>query len=392
MALRHSDQPDPTFYDTRARIFQGQGQPLAGLLALAQYSEAQARAAGEQDVEQYIENQIFAAKLAVAVDEGLRYAYRALAASILENVRRFVADVIPKYLGGRKYQHEIEALLGLAYLGLPGNKSRAVDAFDRLAALSGDNATAETKWRWRLGKATALTSLARAQRRNFASPVAARHLQRAAAELADGSAIVNQFGLDLALPVGQRLLNFRLQLETAAAVHALAEESFCEGGLDAAHHLMEQQDTILISLRTALETDPALPQSLGSELARARSQVRLYEARRCFLLGRISIRSDPSFSDAGLADKVDVTFKPARGVNSELDCRIDLELGELLFDLALAGKGDVNDLYARAVATLELATTRDAPALRAVTVKVLAEAYARRGAVLGKARKSQPAT
>jgi hypothetical protein len=201
--------------------------------------------------------------------------------------------------------------------------------------------------------------------------------------------MVNQFGLDIGVPVSRRSRHFRLRLDTVVAIQALAEESFCEGKRQAARDLLDQENTILLSLRTHLDTDAALQQSLGNELAEIRAQVRLYEAQRCFLLGRILIRSDPSFSDAGLIGNVETNFNAARGINGDLECRIDLEFGEMLLAAALAGKADVNSLYSRAVTSLELATTRDAPVLRAETIRALADAYAKRNAVLRKARESK---
>jgi len=393
-AIRESHEPDPAFFHTRAMIFWQQREPLKALGALEQFGEAEAHQANGQDVEQYVENQLLAARLAVAVDPVNNARYLALAAGILERVDRFVQDPripIDKETANR-LQVDIEELLGFAYLQLPGRDSDAIEAFDRLDALGGPKAPDEFVWRRRLGRAKALTHLARSQRRNFSSQVAAEQRKRAYTALVASAAMVKPFALEIGVPVARRHRHFRIRLDTVIAVQALAEESFLEVELKTASDLLIQEGDILISLRTAIDSDSVLQQSFGEDLGTIHSQIRLHEARRCFLLGRILMRSDPSFGDVGLIEKVEDNFKAARGINQDLECRIDLEFGEMLLAAALAGKGDADSLYRRAVASLELATTRDAPALRATTIRALADAYARRNTFLRIGKKSARST
>jgi tetratricopeptide (TPR) repeat protein len=389
-ATKAGQAPDPIFYNTRAIIFLRQRQPLEGLLALQQYGEAEARGGERQDVEQYIENQILAAKLAFALDPGTGEPDLWWTTRILEGARRFLGEQLSR-LGkpaADKLQIEIEELLGFAYLRLPRGEDRAVEAFDRFFPLDGGKASGEVRWRCRLGRAKALTRLARSQRRQFSAEVAAQHRRRAHADLANVAGAIEPFGLSLAVPPRRRSRHFRLRLDTVIVVQALAEESFIEGERRAAQDLLEAENTILVSLRTALADDPQLRTALAEDLTEIKAQLRLCEAQRSFLLGRLLIRSDPSFSDAGLIDKVDANFCAARGINPDLECRIDLEFGELLLEAALAGKGEARSLYRRAVSSLQLAATHDAPALRAVTIRALTDAYARRGALPRKAKDS----
>jgi hypothetical protein len=382
-AFLNSPAPDPALYHTRAMIFWEQGLPLKGLFALEQYDESKVKEDAAQDAEQYVENQILAAQLAAAVDCGAGDQYVAIAADILEAARRFLdkrAAILSPELA-QDLRTRIDELLGFAYLQVPGHESRAVDAFDLLSVAGGVKAPPEISWRRRLGQAKALTRLARSQRRNFSSQVAAQQCDRANAQLAKSSETIKQFGLDSAPPVAARRRRALLHLDTAVAIQALAEESFCEGKLKPAQDMLEQNNDILASLRGALGSDSSLRRELGAQLTTVNARLRLLEAQRCFLLGRIALRSDPSFSGSGLLDQVEANFNAARGVDSDLECRIDLEFGELLLAAAMAKKGDVKMLYRRSLTALEAAAGRDAPALRAETMRALADAYSRSAAV-----------
>jgi tetratricopeptide (TPR) repeat protein len=393
-ALDSSKDPDPTFYSTRAMIFWKERQPWKGMLALDCYGEAEARQAAahgvHQDVYQYFENQIFWAKLADAVDPMNRDPYLMMVTRKLENARRFLNEPNIKSAfdsdGASKLQVKIDDLLGFAYLQLPGHEIRATEVYDRLSEAGAMNPKEELGWRRRINHAKVLTRLARSQRRTFSSQIAAQSRHHAMTTLADSEKALQSFGLDDGLPVVKRSKHFLLHLDTVITMQDLAEENFCGSELQVAKELLEKETTILTSLRATLNTDADLVQSLGDKLDAVRSKVRLCEAQRCFLHGRIQLGLDPSFSSSDLISKIEGDLNAARGVDPTLDCGIDLVLGEALLGAALAGKGDVSSLYERAVTSFELAMTRDSPELRAESIKALADAYARRNTVMRKVK------
>jgi hypothetical protein len=391
VACPPGDPPDPAFCNTRALIFAREKQPLKGWLALERYGEAEAAAADRPDLVQHVENQILAARLAAAVESDLPLPCLGLTVAKLEAARGLVErrrDLLGPATA-RTLQAQTEELLGYAYLQVPGLESRAADAYNRLRALGDEGAPAEVRWQRRLGRAKALSRLAGSQRRAFSAQVARQFWTDGQADLATSAEAVKPFGLDAgAASIPRRVRHVRLLVDTVTALQAVAEEGVREGERIAAKNLLEQENALLAVLGTAL-TDVALRQGLGRALPDVESRVRECAARRCYLLARILLRDDPSFSDAGLADKVEANFTAARGASEDLDCRIDLELGEFMLAAALAGQGDVRARYERAIASLELAARRNAPALRGETVRALAEAYARRPAVLRKAKASK---
>lgn len=387
-AFDTAELPDPIFCHTRALIFAKQQQPARALRALDPYGADDARREGGANAEQYLDNQILAAKLTFSLDPCGRTSYAGLAARILEDARRFVDEE-----GGRlgtdvvaKLRVDFDELLGFAYLQIPGFEDRAVEAFDRLPP--GGPSASVAAWRRRLGRVRALTRLARAQRRNFSSQVAAQYWKRAHAELIDAEAQVKPFGLESTVPAPRRVRHLRLRLDTVVALRLVAEEGSAEGERQTARAILDQETPILVSLRTALQGDAEVRERLGEEVAALLKQVQICEARRSFLLGRILAWSDPSFNDAGLIAKVEANFDAARGAQTDLDCLIDFELGEMLLTATIAGKGDVNALYRQALSALERAAASDVSALRAEAVKILVDAYARRGAILRKAKAS----
>jgi tetratricopeptide (TPR) repeat protein len=124
-ALKEVTVPDPSFYNTQAWIFWNDGQPLSGFLALQHYGETEADKADQQDLEQYVLNQIFAAKLAANIPEASRPSYVALAASRLETARLFVnrkEDRLGKS-SANKLLAEIEELLGICTSKFPAPRS-----------------------------------------------------------------------------------------------------------------------------------------------------------------------------------------------------------------------------------------------------------------------------
>lgn len=392
-ALSESKEPDPTFYSTLAMIFWKERQPWKGMLSLDCYGEAEARQSGaEEDIHQHFENQILWAKLADAVDPMNRDPYLAMVTRKLEDARRFLNEPEIRWVldpdDASKLQVKIGDLLGFAYLQLPGYEIRSTEVFDRLSAAGAMSATEELGWRRRINHAKVLTRLARSQRRTFSSQMAAQSRHHAMITLADGETALKSFGLDPGLPVKKRSKHFLLHLDTVITMQDLAEEFFCGSELQRGKELLEQEEALLISLRATMNNDVDLSRSLDDKRDAIRSKVRLCEAQRCFLLGRIHLGLDPSFSGSDLMSKIEGNLNAARGIDPNLDCGIDLVLGEVLLAAALAGKGDARSLYQRAVSSFELAATRDAPELRAESIKALADAYAKRNVVMRKKKAS----
>jgi tetratricopeptide (TPR) repeat protein len=383
---------DPMFYNTRAMIYWRENKYLEGMFALEEYRDADAKtpSTSATDVVQFVDNQILAAKLAVASDPTCSAPYWALATTKLENVRRFinVPEIRQKIETNKnvaKCLIEIDDLLGYAYMQQPGWEVSALEVFDRLESVGALAAPGGMGWQRRLKSAKNLARLARLQRRSCSSKMAAKYREQASNELTDSEVAIKQLPLDNGLKVSQRIRNLTVRLDTVTTMIDVAEETFSEGAFKEAQLLLEKMDPILLSLRSSLESDLALQHSLGDQLNTIRSQILLSEAQRSFLHGRILIGLDPSFGGADLIPKAEDSLNAARGVNPNLDCGIDLVLGQMMLTVALAGKGDAQFWYRRAVTFLELAVTRDAPSFRAEAIKALADAYAKRSVVLRKA-------
>jgi hypothetical protein len=393
-AFEDPKQIDSTFYHTEALIFWKEKEPLKGIQKLQEYTETCVPEGSDQDLDQYMDNQILAAKLAVTIPPALGTARLVQVADILERARQFLSDrgSHRKDAIASRARAEVDELLGFTYLSLSGNESLAVEAFERFHDRGSEDPTTQIRWRRALGRATALTRLARAQRRKFSAQVAAQHREGAANILLDCIAELKVFGLERNVPRQRRTQHLLLHLNTVVVLHGLAQETFYEGEIQSAQDLVNQQNLILTAARQSLNADEAFLSSVDADAKKKiLDQMRLSEAQRSFLLGLILIQADPEFSDTVLLSKAETNFTAARGINAEFDCMIDLVVGEMYLAAASAAKGDVPSLYRYAVQSFELATTRDAPALRGEVIRALTDAYARRNTVLRKAKTSKPA-
>jgi tetratricopeptide (TPR) repeat protein len=391
-ALRESTQsPDPTFVNTQAWIFWKQDEPLKALQALQQYVEAQAKAGDPQDMDQYLDNQILAAKLAVSVKNGLGAARFAQAAELLEEARSFFEADYSKRRDeeAKRIRAEIDELLGFTYLALQDNEARAAEAFDRLQGQS-SSATTVVQWRRKLGHATALIRVARANRLSFSSAAASRQRDRAATILVDNEARLKAFSLKGGIPSKGRIRHFRLHLDTCSVIHELARETFHEGLVKPAQTILEREEAIITELRQVLYDDVDFRHSLKASGSPILSQIEATDAQRHFLLGRIAVESNPGFNDAELLANAEKNFNAARGITPELECQIDLAMGRMFLGAAQTGREDAEILYRRAVSSFERATTHNVPKLQPVTLMELADAYARRTSLLR--RKKKPKT
>ena len=128
--------PNALFCKTSADIFWKRRDTSNALRALGGCTATDALLGSVQDVKQYVENQIFAAKLVAASPE-MAGSYLPLTTSTLESVSRFVDE--QKTLLGSSSADELQTkvleLLGRAFLQMPGSEDRAVKSFDLLREL-----------------------------------------------------------------------------------------------------------------------------------------------------------------------------------------------------------------------------------------------------------------
>jgi tetratricopeptide (TPR) repeat protein len=383
VALSQPDGRDPIFYETRAMIFWKQQQPLRALLALQEYTEADARLGSDSDVAQYLENQMLAAKLASWVQDSGPPSL-ILATNILERAQRFLDEQAQRLdaMHAATLRCRIGDLLGYAYLQLPGSESRAVDVLECICELRPEDDPPDASWRRTLNLARARVRLSRWLRRNH-SAGAAPQLERAQTLLATSEATLTDFPADVGEAWGRRSRHLRLQLDTLIVNQEMAEECFYQGELLRAQaRLQGPIATLLTRLGASLE-DVRLRAAVNRDLkgVDATDRWTLYQARQLFFLARIEARSDSSLKDPAGIERVQQRFHGARGWNKELDCCIDLELGQFLLTLALQGSGDVVSWYHQAVRAFERALDSRQPATRDAALHALLSAYSQRAGV-----------
>ena len=378
------DGSDPTFCHTRAMVFFSQRRCDKGLRALEDYTKSQAEKARGRDIEQYVDNQILAAKLLAAIGQDGEPPDLTRIVWVLDGAKEFLNRYRVK-LGDHtadNLQARIEELLGYAYLQWPRRESSALEAFDRLFKLPQWKPMDVTKVRCCLWRARALIRVARTRRREYSRELAGRLRERARTDLIALVTLLGAFKADSTVPRRRRERNARLRLDTVISLQALAEEYFAGEELERAKGLLNQEADILTSLANL-----NLPDQTGAQM---RDQVGRSSSRLALLSGRILIRVEPHTVD--LIGKVEEKFNEARGFGAEQDCQIDLELGELLLRSARLRLGTPMHLYDRAVESFERAASHNAPALRNDTIRALSVAYAMRETVMRVAKANSGAT
>jgi hypothetical protein len=382
-----TDAPgDPAFHHTRALIFYGQQRPLSALQALETYGEAEAARSGVdgQDIEQYVDNQILAVRLISALDASRDVPDPARMAYVLERALRFLAGVRGKVeASADRLQADLEEMLAFTYLQWPGHEDKAASAFERLFSVRTWQPRPPVRFRCLVGRARALTGLARAQRRNYSTAAASLHRRTAGDVLATLLAMKDQFPVDTTTSPTRRTRNIPRRLDAVLALQALSAEYLAAGELTFSSALAETETLLLASIESALRDRG------DADAARWRRELLLSRARQSFRSGRVLIRTDPALGNADLVAQVETLFQAARGATDELNCRIDLELGALLLTAAAAGKGAADDLSRRGVEALERAAGCDAPALRGEVVRALSSGYARRSAILRRTKRPE---
>ena len=368
------DKPDdPTFLNTKALILIGENKLIDALDVLTAVPQSKTPTANPQDIVQYIENQLLAAKVVARTDRPRRFLQ---AADILEGTERFLDNhVLRLDKHAARLKAELNELLGFTYLSLPGYERRSVERFDGVAQLWAKvKVTAEVRWRRRVGTVRAHTRLARESRRDFDYGTAADQRRRGRKVINDNLSELAKFSLAAGKPEF-RLRNARVHLDTAMALQGLAEESFHGGELDDTRELLKKKDEIVATLGNFREHE-----TIGAK-------IRLAAAHTGLLRGRVVFHSDPGTYEPAVLTDIEANLVTARGQNPLLDCVADLALGEAFLAAALAGKeGDAEANYRKAIDALERAAGRNAPSLRADATRALLAAYAQRPVVQRRAK------
>ena len=383
-AFTHGRPSDPAVHHTLALLLFSEQRLRDALLALAEYSKDHALRGDDQDREQYVDNQILAAKLAVAQYPAGDVCGLALAAATLEDAAKLVVTARGRFDAGTSatLQARLDELLAFAYLQLPGREERAVDAFKRLLAWPADKRVSADELRARIGYATALARSARLQRRQFSRSAAERLRARASDEIDSVRGLLEKSSADAA---GRRLQpgSVGVWLDAVRAMQLLAEERFAGSEGQLAQSLADHETDILSTLGTALGSAASSGQD-----AEAGNALRRVVVRHALLCARLRVEADPDLSKEDTVAKVKEMLEKARGATALYECQADLELGSLLLTSAHLGKGDPRKDYIASVASFERAVERDAPSLRAETVRALAQAYALRASILRRAKPS----
>jgi hypothetical protein len=378
--------PDPAFFHTRALIFFSQGKLVEALETLAEYGAAQAEHGDEQDLTQYIENQILAAKLLSRAATDHEPPDRERIAWTLERAAAF-AEAHRARLGDEETDTtiaRIDQLLGFAHLHWQGHERKAIAAIDHRFSLRHSKISPASGARSRLYRGQAWTRWARTQRRQFTRGSAASARKDAAKDLMAIAAWIRPIVENQQPPGATQQRTWRLALDIAVALQALADECFAAEETAAARELADEQGKILTRVRAA-RLDGTI---VGDDRRQVFERLDGCEKRRAFLNARIAIRNDPTISDDKLVHDATVLLDEARGLDADLDCYVDLVLGELLLTAARLGKGEVVALYRAAIDSLERAIRHDAPTVRAEAAIALAAAYAARRSILRKTKAS----
>jgi hypothetical protein len=373
---------DPAFHHTLAMIHRSEKDYPSGFNVLCEYTAALATAGDDQDVEQYVGNQILAAQLAAQLspqEAGLQAAVR-----LLEEANGFVELVRGRL--GKSYTDlkiQIREFLGFAYLQTPRREADALAAFREVMTLAPGDRRAAAKYRSRVGYVNASGRRARILRRESALSQGARLLEEAQPHLDAVLTYAAGATIDGATPAAAREARIRQVLDAVRAAQLIAEEYFAGHETIKANALAARIGPLLSMLQGALQ------QQAGTAVDGAiRQAARRVAARHALLSARLLVRADPTVDSADTVGKVEQMLRGAKGVAPEFDCQAELELGALLLTAARLGKGDADKHYKAAVLALERAIEPDAPQLRTEAIRQLSLAYGMRGMIRRKGKGS----
>jgi tetratricopeptide (TPR) repeat protein len=382
LAFKGPDPPESIFYFTRAEVFRAQKKPWRAIEVLLSYTQHQVRPRERYDIESYLCNQIFAAKLAATVGDLGRSKF-ALSKDILERAATFLQDQ-----GGhldertrRELEGEIEDLRGAAYMELTDCEGKAIAALKRALKARGDEST-ESQWKRTILLARAHVRLARTLRRKLSWTEAARERLAAETRLQQTLARLAEFPVADAPTLGRRGQRFRMHFDALVANQELAEECFQQGEFEAPRGRLEKVIKSLWDTLNDYAKDDASSDALGVDRALLRRQLELYRAYGDFLLGRALARLTPE-----RVAEVRAPLERARGADGTLTPWVDFELGRFLLEAAAKNADDLT-LYQDAVARLESAAAAEQPAPRREALNLLRIAYVQRAALMSRSRKS----
>lgn len=385
------------FCSTSAGMYWKKGKERdlgSALFQLGRCTETDARLGGPQEMQQYVENQILAAKFVKRVPD-LEKSYLPFSISILERARQFV-EVEKEALGGvRSGELEVRLyeLLGYAHLQIPNNAQHAVDMFERALKTEGSDASDETKWKRRVPFARALIRLAGYKRHEVNHGEAAELRSRAEEQLINSEKELSKFDVNLksdaVKSISRRSRFVRIHLDTLIANLELAEECFYQQINRSTKAVLERVDSIENGIIQSFSSfDLCWQEALGEEKGKFEQQLQYYRDRFNFLLGQVSLADDPTFANEDTIPTAEKLLISARGRNVSLDCRIELVLGQMLLSAALNGKGDTIARYDQAIAWFQSAAGRSAPGLRSDSLRMLSDAHAKRNSFRQEAKNS----
>ncbi len=375
---------DPLYHDTLARIYASERRFREAWMSLEEYSAVNAvRSNNPQDVEQYLDNQILASKLALVTYEGEVVRGLSVAAAILEGARDFLrrsGHLLNSESKVADHEAQVCELLAFAYLQIPRSEQPAAESFKRLFAIVAWRPGETKEVRSRIGWATALGRIARLHRLQISPATAAAFRKSAIDALKPAFAELEARKGDLTLPSPGRRSSLGIWIDGVRAMQLLAEERFAGSEMTDARALAEAEAPLLATLEESVQqTRP--PDENGP----ARAAVQRVVARHGLLSARLLFQTDPTLKQADTITKIELILTRVQG-DALFECQRDLEIGFVRLTSAMWKRGDPSADYRESIAAFERAAGRDVPSLRADVIDALARAHALRPSILRAAK------
>ena len=362
---------DPAFHNTAALLYQAEGRHAEALRVLAEYSSdlALSPAADRQDREQYLDNQILAARLTVGPMPTLLSLTQARA--ILMAADSFLDRTRGEFTPGTcsRLLTEILQLLAFAELQLPNAELAAALTFGRLFADAEWKPAPLVALRARIGRARARGRAARVYRRR-AEPQQAAAMRESAVK--DAAEIVKALDNERLEP-DAAAPRTGLWIDATRALLLLAEEELSASELGEARKHGDAAGKLLMAL-------DAVAVAAGAD-GPLRIPSREQSARLALLDIQLLRLADPDLDKAETITTVRSRIAGARGFNARYESLADLALASLLLRSVQLRRGDPPRDYDAAVMALERASERDVPSLRGEIIRELARAYGMRVSV-----------
>jgi len=362
---------DPAYHDTLARLLLAEGRILEAHGALAEYTVAHARSRAPEELGDYFEIQILAAKLLLRLHEKQPAVGRAAAVQTLERVLAELGELRSGLTAddAASVEAQIQELVGNLHLDPPAEVSLAVAAFERLLALDSSLETPTKKVRAHTSAALAFALAAR-MRRLESSPLASEELRKKAAKCV--TAALEAFK-EPDLLDDQRLAALQ-------SAQLLIEERLAAHEDKDATTLAEAIAPFLSQLRETMDTGDIAPSDSTRLLRRL-------AARHALVSARLKIRGANGAAGPDEIKAIEDLLVPARGI-AQFSAEADLELGVFRLNAARAGGESAMAHWQAAIDAFERASQAAVPAMRAEVFRQVSHAYAIRGAISRKAPKA----